>query len=196
MFHSETPHWPAVSSLLPPLHWLGLSCASVSGQRAALWLPAVYLKWPVAGVSVSFSQTIYKAPVPFCCPPSLQPASPGFPSRPFMRLATVVLCISVTFQLQLFIFLWFTLLCLPLAAQQVVRKAGLNVASERHFGCSMLMPRINEIGLDHFWTTNKRSFCHSALLTCFWVSICCDDFKSLCLGSVVSSDLCLNTPHI
>lgn len=72
---------PAVFQLPPP-HRLDVSCAPLSGQQTALWLWAAYLKWLTAGVTVSFSDTIYKAPVPFYCLPSPHPPFlPGFPLR-------------------------------------------------------------------------------------------------------------------
>ncbi len=88
---------PAVFQL-PPLHWLDISCASLPGQQTALWLWAAYLKWPTARITVSFSGTIYKPPVPFYCLPSLQPPSWGFPSGPFPHPPTVLLCVSLAFQ--------------------------------------------------------------------------------------------------
>ena len=76
---------PASCLQLPPLHWLDVSCASLPGQQTALWHWAVCLKRPRAGVTVSFSETIYKPPVcsTVChlCP--LHPwVSPSVPSAP------------------------------------------------------------------------------------------------------------------
>lgn len=82
---------------LPPLHRLDISCVSLPGSVFCLW--AGYSKCPMAAVTVSFSQTIYKAPLPLDCLPSLQPLTLGFPLQsppvPSHRPSVCQLCFSV-----------------------------------------------------------------------------------------------------
>ena len=112
-------------------------------RRRLLWLRAANLKWPTAAVTVSFSETIYKAPVPFCCLPSL-----GFPLQPLPVPS------HRPFQLMSFYLPAIWLLSLSLAAWQSA-ESGTEGGAECS-GCSWLLLWLQN-GTTTCWISHVQS---------------------------------------
>lgn len=133
---------PAVSQLPLFTDWM-FPVPLCQASRRLLWLRAANLKWPTAAVTVSFSETIYKAPVPFCCRPSL-----GFPLQPLPAPS------HHPFQLMAFYLPVIWLLCLSLAAWQSAESG-----SERRaecLGCSWLLLWLQN-GTTTCWISDVQS---------------------------------------
>lgn len=144
---SVTARWPAVFSQ-PSLSYRLFTdwtfpVPLCQASRRLLWLRAANLKWPTAAVTVSFSETIYKAPVPFCCRPSL-----GFPLQPLPAPS------HRPFQLMAFYLPAIWLLCLSLAAWQSA-ESGTEGRAEC-LGCSWLLLWLQN-GTTTCWISDVQS---------------------------------------